>query len=57
MKFQGKYRAGCQCRYCIGDGDSAATLKALKHGDRQKVKKEIRNEIRDANRRRKKEVL
>lgn len=40
MKFQGKYRAGCQCRYCTGDNKSKAIHKSLKHRERQDYRKE-----------------
>lgn len=52
-----RLRRRCDCRYCVGDGDSKPVLKSLKHGARQKVKKEINDQLPDSDRRRKKAFL
>jgi hypothetical protein len=47
MKFQGIYRVGCQCRYCVGpNGGNNPTKKAIKHGGRQDDRKEERESTR-----------
>ena len=43
MKFIGHTNSGCQCVQCIGPNGSKPTRKALKHGGRQKLKKEVRD--------------
>jgi hypothetical protein len=45
MKYLGKKPGRCDCRYCTGDNNSKSVHKAIKHGDRQEVKKEIKDEL------------
>lgn len=42
MKYFGQSPSRCDCRYCVGNGDSKAVCKALKKKERQKAKKEIK---------------
>jgi hypothetical protein len=40
MKYLGQKPRNCDCRCCVGNGDSKAVNKARKHSARQKAKKE-----------------
>lgn len=48
MKFLGKYRVGCQCFYCAGPNNSKSIHKCIKHGERQRLKKEMEKELKES---------
>lgn len=45
MKYFGQSPRRCDCRYCVGNGDSKAVCKALKKKERQKAKRDILADI------------
>lgn len=43
MKHLGQKHGKCPCRYCVGTNNSKPKRKAVKHGARQELKKEIKD--------------
>lgn len=56
MKFQGKYRVGCQCQYCIGPGKNKRVRKGYKHRERQDYRKEEKDGLQHADIRKEKRI-
>lgn len=47
MKFMGRYRVGCQCKYCAGVNNKKVNSRGIKKGERQQAKKQIKKETED----------
>jgi hypothetical protein len=48
MKYMGQHPRRCDCKYCVGNGDSKSVCKALKKKERQAAKKQLVKEIKES---------